>query len=206
MGRVFRVVDEGGLPGQQVAPAPPRVRREKDPVLLPARFRERPLGDRIADLTTARLCASRVTSRSMTGTSEAFGQIERLARHVVGFLLVPGLEADDAREVGQDPAVLLVLRAVHAGVVRDGDDEAAVDRHERRIRRTDRPPRSGPRASWPRAIVVRPAKPRAPARRRSSRSRTTRRAVRRGRWCRPSAAGCTRGSRSKACPGRRTRR
>ncbi len=62
----------------------------------------------------------------MTGTPKLLGQVEGLPGHVVGFLVVGRLEAEDVGELGVEAAVLLVLRAVHAGIVGADHDEAAV--------------------------------------------------------------------------------
>ena len=64
------------------------------------------------------------------GDLEALGEVEGRPGHVVGFLLVGGLEAGDARELGEAARVLLVLRGVHARVVGDDDHEAALDLEE----------------------------------------------------------------------------
>ena len=64
------------------------------------------------------------------GNLEALGKVEGLPRHLVGFLLVGGLETGDHRELGVESRVLLVLRAVHAGIVGDGQDQPSLDRDE----------------------------------------------------------------------------
>ena len=61
----------------------------------------------------------------------ALGEVPRGAGHVEGLLRVGGLERDRAGELLQHAVVLLVLRGVHAGVVRRDDDEAAVRPLER---------------------------------------------------------------------------
>ena len=57
---------------------------------------------------------------------ELLGHVEGLGHHVVALLLVAGLEAGNQRELREVPAVLLVLAGVHARVVGDGEDQAAV--------------------------------------------------------------------------------
>ena len=58
--------------------------------------------------------------------AQALGQVIGLAGHVVGFLMVGGLEAGDLGELGIEAAVLLVLGAVHAGIVGRADHESAL--------------------------------------------------------------------------------
>ena len=65
----------------------------------------------------------------MTGTLQPLGEVEGLAGHVVGFLVVGRLEARDLGELGVEAAVLLVLGAVHARIV--GDDDARSRRSPR---------------------------------------------------------------------------
>ena len=60
------------------------------------------------------------------GHAELFGQVERVARHVVCFLLVARFETRDESEVGIEPRVLLVLAGVHRRVVGCHNNEAAV--------------------------------------------------------------------------------
>ena len=60
------------------------------------------------------------------GQAEALGQVEGLPGHVVRLLMVGRLEAEDLGELDVEAAVLLVLRAVHAGIVGADDQEAAV--------------------------------------------------------------------------------
>jgi len=57
------------------------------------------------------------------GDAEFLGKVEGRARHGVGLLLIGGFEAGDQGEVGEVAAVLLVLRGVHAGVIRHGQDQ-----------------------------------------------------------------------------------
>ena len=54
-----------------------------------------------------------------------FAELEGGEGHVVGFLGVGGLQEEAAGELGEGAVVLLVLRGVHARVVRRDDDEAA---------------------------------------------------------------------------------
>ena len=65
--------------------------------------------------------------------AQLFGDVEGLPGHVVGFLMVGGLEAGDLGELGIEAAVLLVLGAVHAGVVGGDDDQPAVGPGEGRV-------------------------------------------------------------------------
>ncbi len=60
------------------------------------------------------------------GQAKALGQVERLPGHIIRFLVVGGLVAEDLGELDVVAAVLLVLRAVHARVVGADDEEAAV--------------------------------------------------------------------------------
>ncbi len=48
---------------------------------------------------------------------ELLGEVEGGLDHLVGFLAVGGLEQRNLGELGVEAVVLLVLRAVHAGVV-----------------------------------------------------------------------------------------
>ncbi len=88
-------------------------------------------GSRVA--TAERLCARRVTRRTITGSLSSLGQLEGLDRQVVALLLVARLEAGDEGELGVDAAVLLVLAGVHPRVVRDRQHEAAVGAGHRRV-------------------------------------------------------------------------
>ncbi len=60
------------------------------------------------------------------GQAEALGQVEGLPGHIVCFLMVGGLVAEDLGELDVVAAILLVLRAVHAGVVGADHEETAV--------------------------------------------------------------------------------
>ena len=61
------------------------------------------------------------------GRVEALGDVKRLAREVVGLLGVRRVQARHAGKRGVVPRVLLVLGAVHGGVVGDEKHEACVD-------------------------------------------------------------------------------
>ncbi len=121
------------LPVEQSPPLPPRVVGQQDPrgrrVGL-AQGRGRP-GRAVGHRPAAVRHPGDQTQED--GYVEPLRHVEGLARQVVGLLHRGGFEARDAREVGVEPAVLLVLRAVHAGVVGDGGDQAAVHRDERGI-------------------------------------------------------------------------
>ena len=129
----LRPVEELWLPIEQLPPLASRVGRQQDPGR-----RNRSLGDGILRARVAganHRAAVRETRHEADEHRdlEAFGHVERVPRHVVGFLLVRRLEADDPREVGVVARVLLVLGAVHARVVGDDDDQPAVDRDDRRV-------------------------------------------------------------------------
>jgi len=57
---------------------------------------------------------------------KTFRHVKRLAYHVVGFLLAAGFKTGNHCEIGVKTGILLVLGTVHAGVVGDGDDKAAL--------------------------------------------------------------------------------
>ena len=60
------------------------------------------------------------------GKTQLLGEVEGLPGHVVGFLGIRRLEAEDLGEPGVEAAVLLVLRAVHPRIVGADDDQPAV--------------------------------------------------------------------------------
>ena len=73
---------------------------------------------------------------------EALGDVERLAREVVGLLGVRRVQARHARKRGVVPRVLLVLGAVHGGVVGNEKHQAGVnarvgDAHKRVCRNVE---------------------------------------------------------------------
>ncbi len=64
---------------------------------------------------------------------QLLGEIEGLEHHVVGLLLVAGLEARDQGELGEVAAVLLVLRRVHPRVIGHRQHEAPVGAGDGRV-------------------------------------------------------------------------
>jgi hypothetical protein len=77
------------------------------------------------------------------GEAEFFGKLEGFTGHIVGFLLVPGLQAGDQGESGVKPGILLVLGGVHPRIVGHGDHQPALNTQERpvhqRVRRHVKP-------------------------------------------------------------------
>ena len=67
------------------------------------------------------------------GNLQFLRHLEGLVHHVVAFLLIPGLEAGNQGETRVVAAVLFVLAGVHAGIVGDGDDQAAVRARHGRV-------------------------------------------------------------------------
>ena len=132
-GMVLTVGAQVALPIEQCRPLPARVARQEDPRGVARRMRRRVLIARVARLDDRPRVREPRHQADHHRDAEALGVVEGLARHVVRFLLRRRLEAGDAREVGVEPAVLLVLRAVHARVVGHGHHEAAVDRDQRAV-------------------------------------------------------------------------
>jgi len=111
----------------------PAVRREHHEVVFAGKFAQRvAVYRRSGPDHRARMAEPRYKLEQHRHV-EALGQLEGEAGHLVGFLLVVRLKAGNLGEIGEIPAVLLVLRAVHAGVVAHRDHEAALYVHQHRV-------------------------------------------------------------------------
>lgn len=60
-------------------------------------------------------------------------KVKSLTGHLVDLLMICRLETRNTREVGVVTRVLLVLRAMHAGVISDDDDQATPERFQGRV-------------------------------------------------------------------------
>ena len=64
---------------------------------------------------------------------QLLGEIERIADHVVGFLLVGRLQAGNLGKAGVVARILFILGGVHRGVVGNQVDQTAVGAGHRRV-------------------------------------------------------------------------
>ncbi len=76
--------------------------------------------------TGLRVCDSRVVLRTITGVSKVSDRSNASLREIERLLRVARLEHRHGGERAVDARVLLVLRAVDAGIVAHGDDQPAV--------------------------------------------------------------------------------
>ena len=76
--------------------------------------------------TGLRVCDSRVVLRTITGVSNSLRQIEGQLGEIERLLRIARLEHRHGGERAVNARVLLVLRAVNAGIVAHGEDQPAV--------------------------------------------------------------------------------
>ena len=117
--------DHLALAVEELREAPAGVDGKEDPV-LPGPLLQLVLGPGLPGLHGRAAVGKPRDHAHEDGQAKALGQVERLPGHVVRFLVVGGLVAEDLGELDVVAAVLLVLRAVHARVVGADDEEAAV--------------------------------------------------------------------------------
>ena len=121
-----------GLEVEEPAEPPPGVDGQEDPVLA------RPLLELVLGPGVPRLHGRTAVGEARDqahedGQAEALGHVVGLPGHVIGLLVVGRLVTGDLGELDVVAAVLLVLRAVHAGVVGADDEEAAVGPGDGRV-------------------------------------------------------------------------
>ena len=115
----FVLLDEGFVTYARVA-------RHEDPLAGPLGVVERVLLAGFADFDHGTRVGHAGRHAHQHRNLVFLREVERLADHLVGFLLRCGFEAGNHGEFGVEAGVLFVLRGVHRGIVRRYDHQAAV--------------------------------------------------------------------------------